>query len=159
MKIGIDPGLSGAIALLKDDDTLCWVEDMPIMPEGKKMQVNEPELTRIIKETYSSLTSGHECCPTCYLERVSAMPGQGVTSMFNFGVGYGIVRGVVQALGIPLWFVRPVAWKRQAGILHRDKDAARTMAQHLYPAAPLGRVKDIGRADAILIARYGSECT
>ena len=84
------------------------------------------------------------------------MPGQGVASMFNFGMGYGIIQGVVSALGIPYELVTPQSWKKRAGLIGKDKDNARTMAQQLYPDAPLGRKKDIGRADALLIARFGN---
>jgi crossover junction endodeoxyribonuclease RuvC len=156
MIIGIDPGVTGAIAFLEDKTfILCAVHDMPTMLLGQsKQQVNEAELVKIIN---FQLSFPHTIILAVYLERVSAMPGQGVTGMFNFGMSYGSVKGVVAALGLPLMLVSPAVWKRKAGILHNDKDAARVMAQHLYPEASLGRKKDVGRADAILIARYGGE--
>ena len=83
------------------------------------------------------------------------MPGQGVSSMFGFGVSYGILQGVIASLGIPSVLVTPQRWKKAAGLMGKPKDYARTLAQRLYPAAELSRKKDIGRADAILIARYG----
>ncbi len=145
-KIGIDPGLKGAIALLKDDELLA-VYDMPVMAgTGKRQQVNAAELSRIL--------SGYEIS-VAYLERVSAMPKQGVSSMFSFGTSYGIVIGVLATLSIPMVLVSPQSWKAKAGIRGKDKDYARTLAQQLYPSAELGRKKDIGRADAILIARFG----
>src|SRR5690606_16808140 len=95
--------------------------------------------------------------PHAYVERVSAMPGQGVSSMFNFGMGYGVIQGVLASLGIPYTLVTPQTWKKRAGLAGKDKDNARTLAQQLCPEAPLGRKKDIGRADAILIARFGGK--
>lgn len=147
-RIGIDPGLSGAIAVLNDDLFLVAVYDMPVMALSKgKNQVNAAALARIIK--------GVPRQAIAYLEQVSAMPGQGVSGMFSFGTSYGIVQGVLAALDIPVILVRPQAWKGRAGLKGKDKDMARTVAQRLYPGAELSRKKDIGRADAILIARFG----
>jgi crossover junction endodeoxyribonuclease RuvC len=149
MKVGIDPGLSGAVAILDDENNLWAVFDMPIMQASKtKRQVNPADLARIIKEN---------CPDIVIIEAVHAMKGQGVSSMFNFGKSAGVVEGVCAALGIPMMFVTPQKWKKRAGLIGKDKDMARTKAIQLYPDAPLARKKDIGRADAILIARYGSE--
>ena len=146
MKIGIDPGISGAIAILQDDDSLINVYDMPIMAgTGKRQQVNASELVKILSQANG----------ISYVERVSAMPGQGVSSMFSFGTSYGIVLGVLAALQIPVVLVTPQRWKKIAGLTGKEKDMARTLAQQLYPEAALGRKRDIGRADAILIARFG----
>ena len=150
MRIGIDPGISGAMALL--DDNLCWLQisSMPTMTMGKRQVVNAAELAKQIK-------SWDNVFPklTVYLERVSAMPGQGVSGMFNFGVSYGIIQGIVGALQIPLVLVSPTIWKKRAGLIGKPKDAARALAKQLYPNAPLGLKKDIGKADALLIARFG----
>lgn len=156
MIIGIDPGNTGAIAVLAEGGRLIAIHDMPLMANGKKQQVNPSELTNILREY---LTGRYELAvgPTVHLERVSAMPGQGVSSMFNFGMGFGVIQGVVAALGIPVKLVTPQSWKKRAGLIGKDKDNARTLAQQLYPSAPLGRKKDIGRADAILIAKFGQE--
>lgn len=151
MIIGIDPGNTGAIAALNDAYTLIDVVDMPLMANGKKQQVNASKLAGIIFDFAGYLEA------TVYLERVHAMPGQGVTSMFNFGMGYGVLQGVIATIGLPVMMVTPHSWKKKAGLLGKDKDNARTLAQQLYPGAPLGRKKDIGRADAILIARFGHE--
>lgn len=148
MIIGIDPGNTGAIAFL-DDDGLINVEDMPLMANGKKKQVNAAELSKII----SGMSVMEQ--PHAYVEKVGAMPGQGVSSMFNFGMGYGVIQGVLAALEIPYTLVTPQRWKKAAGLIGKEKDNARTLAQQLYAEAPLGRKKDIGRADAILIARFG----
>jgi crossover junction endodeoxyribonuclease RuvC len=153
-KLGIDPGISGALALL-DENRLVDVADMPVMRLGKnKSQVNAAELAKILH-----LWQQVSCpiCPSAYLELVSAMPKQGVTSMFNFGVSLGVIEGVLAALSIPVFMVTPASWKKRAGLTGKDKEAARTLAQQLYPAAELGMKKHIGRADAILIARYGGK--
>jgi crossover junction endodeoxyribonuclease RuvC len=147
-KIGIDPGLSGAVALLDENLNLVSVADIPVMPLRKgKNQVNAAELTTRLRHVPEASTA--------YLEAVSAMPGQGVSSMFSFGTSYGIVQGVLAALGIPVVLVTPQAWKKRAGLSGKDKDMARTLAIRLYPTAELSRKKDIGRADAILIGRFG----
>jgi len=148
LTIGIDPGNTGAIAFLADDGELNRVVDMPLMANGKKQQLNAAELTRILVGAAGNARA--------VVEKVGAMPGQGVSSMFNFGMGYGVIQGVLAASGIPYTLVTPQKWKREAGLVGKDKDMARTLAQQLYPDAPLGRKKDIGRADAILIARFGS---
>ena len=154
MRIGIDPGIQGALALLADDNTLIEVVDMPVMALGKtKRQVNAAELGKIM----ISWQKGFIGTYPAYLEQVSAFPGQGVTGMFNFGMSYGVVQGILGALQIPVVLVTPQAWKKRAGLIGKDKDYARTLAQRLYPAADLARKKDIGRAEAILIARWASE--
>ncbi len=155
MKVGIDPGLHGALALLKDNAQLVTVLDMPVMArgKGKREQVNAAELAKIL----SPWRQGHVGTEyiTAYLERAASMPKQGVASMFSFGVSYGMALGVLAALGIPVVLVAPATWKGAAGLSKKPKDAARTLAQQLYPDASLGRKKDCGRADAILIARFG----
>ncbi len=151
MIIGIDPGLDGAIAFLGDKLELERIEDMPTMAStGSRRQVNAAELARIMSDDISPRD-----VRVVYLERVSAMPGQGVSSMFSFGCSYGIVMGVLAALQLPVELVTPQSWKKRAGLTGKEKDAARTMGQMLYPGALLARKKDIGRADALLIARYG----
>ena len=148
IRIGIDPGIHGALACLTD--STCQVVDMPVMiATGKRFQVNAAELGKIIKKW----SEGNSCI--AYLERVSAMPLQGVSSMFSFGVSYGIVQGVLGALQIPVVLATPTTWKKRAGLLGKEKDAARTLAQQLFPQVELSRKKDIGRAEALLIAKYG----
>ena len=150
--IGIDPGVSGAIAFLYDDGQV-RVFDMPVMAlSAKKQQVNSAALADLIRPSMN-----HQGTMTAYVEQVHSMPGQGVAAMFNFGTSYGVIKGVLATLQIPMVLVTPHSWKKRAGLIGKDKDASRTLAQQLYPAAPLGRKKDVGRADAILIARFGSE--
>lgn len=153
MKIGIDPGNTGAIALLNEHYELVSVWDMPLMANGKKQQVNASELAKILEYPGATRSGDLEAI----VEKVGAMPGQGVSSMFNFGMGFGVIQGVLAARRIPYRLVAPPKWKKAAGLTGKDKDMARTLAQQLYPEAPLGRKKDIGRADAILIARYGAD--
>ena len=145
--IGIDPGLSGAIALLNDGQYV-EVWDMPTMGRGSgtKQQINAAAVGKILRE-----------CPPCvaYIEQVGAMPKQGVSSMFNFGKATGAALGALGALQIPVVEVTPQRWKKQFGLIGKEKDMARTYCQQLMPVAPLSRVKDGGRADALLIALYG----
>jgi len=157
--IGIDPGLTGAVSFLRDISfTIYNIYDMPVMAgSGKRQQVNAAELTKIFQEAhreYATVKKAENII--VYLERVSAMPGQGVSGMFSFGCSYGIVLGVTAALGYSVHLVTPQSWKKRAGLIGKEKDSARAMAQLLYPGADLARKKDIGRADAILIARFGS---
>lgn len=145
--VGIDPGATGALAFIDDRDGLMAVYDMPTTKnkQGKNL-VNATLLAQLLRVEQPS---------KAIIERVSAMPGQGVTSMFNFGMGYGVVLGVIASLGIPHELVTPQTWKRAAGLIGADKDYARTKVLEMYPYADVARKKDIGRADAILIARYG----
>ena len=163
MIIGIDPGITGAISFFSNHGRLLRVDDLPIMALGKKQQLNPSELTNIIggaiedpefAEAGLSLNMG-DYANAAYLEKVGAMPGQGVSSMFNFGMGYGAIQGVLAGLCVPLHLVTPQKWKKHHGLIGKDKDCARTLAQQLYPEASLARKKDIGRADAILIGDYG----
>ena len=122
--IGIDPGLSGAIAVLEDNKVL-GIYDMPVMAEGKKRkrQLNSAQLVSIIKQH----TSNNDEL-AIVVEQVNAMPGQGVTSMFNFGQTFGAIKGVCAALELPIFFVRPTKWKKYFELLNSSKDASRTKA-------------------------------
>ncbi len=155
LKIGIDPGIGGAIAFLWDDGNISTVIDMPIMSIRKgKNQVNAAELAKQL-EGHFFMDGGIESKKIAYLEDAHAMPGQGVSGVFSFGQSFGIIQGVLGALQIPVVLVTPQSWKKRAGLIGKDKDMARTIAQRLYPEADLARKKDCGRADAILIARFG----
>ncbi len=155
MIIGIDPGITGAIYSANEAGER-QVFDMPIMAKtsGKGNQINPYELTSLFFNCFDCLKSEDR---TVYLESVSAMPGQGVSSVFSFGKSAGIIEGVLAALQIPLVMVTPQRWKKNAKLIGKDKDAARTLAIQLYPELSdrLARKKDIGRADAILIAEFG----
>ena len=153
--IGIDPGLSGAIAILKNNKVLNIFE-MPVMSEGKKnkRQLNSAQLVTLLKENVST---DEEIAVV--VEQVNAMPGQGVTSMFNFGQTFGAIKGVCAALGLPIFFVRPSKWKKHFELINSSKDASRTKAIEMYPllSKDLAKKKDVNKSDAILIARFYSE--
>jgi len=151
MKIGIDPGITGAIAVLGYMDELLQVHDMPIELINKKNHVDGWALSQIFTDL------DYDEIDEVYLEKVHAMPNQGVTSMFNFGMGFGKIMGVMDALHLDYKLVSPQKWKKSADLVGKEKDAARLLALELYPDASLMRKKDIGRADAILIARYGGD--
>ena len=153
--IGIDPGLSGGIAIL-DDLKIFDLFDMPIMSEGKKNknQLNSAQLVNIIKK---HIISGNTFV---IVEQVSAMPGQGVTSMFNFGQTFGSIKGICAALNLPIFYVRPAKWKKHFELINSSKDASRTKVIEMYPSisSRLSKKKDVNKADAILIARYFRDC-
>ncbi len=165
--VGIDPGITGALSCMRaglGTPILIDVRDMPTMPRGptaKKDEINAAELARMLKGWKPAVV---------FVELVNAMPTKkkdpvtGKTierpmppaSAFNFGDTFGVVKGVVGALGIPIDFLTPRDWKSLVGLQPGSKkDAARTRAQRWYPEAPLGTRKDVGRAEAILIARAG----
>ena len=153
MKIlGIDPGLSGAIAILEKKKVLNLF-DMPVMAEGKKnkKQLNSAQLVNIIREN----SIGDEEI-VVVVEQVNAMPGPGVTSMFNFGQTFGAIKGVCAALNLPIFFVRPSKWKKYFELINSSKDSSRTKVIEMYPSlsSQLAKKKDVNKSDAILIARY-----
>ena len=153
MKIlGIDPGLSGGISVLEDQKVL-GIFDMPVMAEGKKnkRQLNSAQLVNIIKE---NTRSDDEV--VIIVEQVNAMPGQGVTSMFNFGQTFGAIKGVCAALKLPIFFVRPSKWKKHFELINSSKDSSRTKAIEMYPSISnqLAKKKDVNKSDAILIGRF-----
>ena len=126
--IGIDPGLSGGIAVL-DDLKIYDIFDMPIMSEGKKNknQLNSAQLVNIINEHVLKNEDTF-----VIVEQVSAMPGQGVTSMFNFGQTFGSIKGICAALRLPIFYVRPAKWKKHFELINSSKDSSRTKACLLY---------------------------
>ena len=127
--IGIDPGLSGAIAILENNKVLNLF-DIPVMSEGKKnkRQLNSAHLVNLIRE---NINSNEEIAVV--VEQVNAMPGQGVTSMFNFGQTFGAIKGICAALGLPIFFVRPSKWKKHFELINSSKDSSRTKAIEMYP--------------------------
>ena len=153
--IGIDPGLSGAIAILKNNKVLSIFE-IPVMSEGKKnkRQLNSALLVNLLKE---NINPNEEV--SVVVEQVNAMPGQGVTSMFNFGQTFGAIKGVCAALELPIFFVRPSKWKKHFELINSSKDSSRTKAIEMYPklSHQLSKKKDVNKSDAILIARFFSE--
>ena len=153
--IGIDPGISGAISIV-ENKKIIEVYDTPTMIDGKKnkKQINGAQVTNIIKER---LIGGKKV--VVVVEHVNAMPGQGVTSMFNFGQSFGVIKGICAALSLPIYFVRPTKWKKHFNLIKTNKDASRTKVIEVYPeiSDKLHRKKDSNRADAILIALYFSD--
>ena len=152
--IGIDPGISGSICFL-DNGKILDVIEMPIMTDGKKnkKQVNG---SQVFNEVTKRIKQFEKNQIRVVIEHVSAMPGQGVTSMFNFGQSFGILKGICTAMQLPMYFVRPTKWKRYFNLLNSEKDASRTRAIEIFPyfSSNLSKKKDSNKADAILIASY-----
>ena len=151
--IGIDPGLSGSICFFEDGKILDVIE-MPVMTDGKKnkKQVNG---SQIYNEILKRVDATHKDVRVV-IEQVSAMPGQGVTSMFNFGQSFGILKGICSAMQLPMYFIRPAKWKKYFSLINSEKDASRTKAIEMFPyfSSQLSKKKDSNKADAILIASF-----
>ena len=151
---GIDPGISGSICFFQDGEIKDVVE-MPIMIEGKKnkKQVNGSQIFNEISEKIKNIDKKNI---KVVIEHVTAMPGQGVTSMFNFGQSFGILKGICSAMQLSVYFVRPAKWKKYFNLINSEKDASRTRAIEIFPyySSHLSRKKDSNKADAILIASY-----
>ena len=152
--IGVDPGISGSICFLEDGKILDVIE-MPTMTEGKKnkRQVNGAQ---IYNEITKIINRFDKQSVRVVIEQVSAMPGQGVTSMFNFGQSFGILKGICSAMQLPMYFVRPAKWKKYFNLINSEKDASRTRAIEIFPyfSSQLSKKKDSNKADAILIASF-----
>ena len=155
--IGIDPGISGSICFFEDGKILDVIE-MPTMNEGKKnkRQVNGAQIYNEITDRINKLQKQDV---RVVVEQVSAMPGQGVTSMFNFGQSFGLIKGICSAMQLPLYFVRPTKWKKYFNLIKSEKDASRTRAIEIFPyfSSQLSKKKDSNKADAILIASFYHE--
>ena len=151
--IGIDPGISGSICFFEDGKILEVIE-MPVMTEGKKnkKQVNGAQ---IYNELVGRINNKNDEIRVV-IEQVSAMPGQGVTSMFNFGQSFGLLKGICSAMQLPMFFVRPAKWKKYFNLINSQKDASRTRAIEIFPyySTQLSKKKDSNKADAILIASF-----
>ena len=152
--IGIDPGISGSICFFQDGK-INDVVDMPTMTEGKKnkKQVNGSQIFNEISNRAKKIDKKDI---RVVIEQVSAMPGQGVTSMFNFGQSFGILKGICSAMQLPMYFVRPAKWKKYFNLINSEKDASRTKAIEIFPyfSGQLSRKKDSNKADAILLASF-----
>ena len=151
--IGIDPCISGSICFFEDGKILEVIE-MPVMTEGKKnkKQVNGAQIYNEILKRINKKDNEIRVV----IEQVSAMPGQGVTSMFNFGQSFGILKGICSAMQLPMFFVRPAKWKKYFNLINSQKDASRTRAIEIFPyfSTQLSKKKDSNKADAILIASF-----
>ena len=150
---GIDPGISGSICFFEDGKILEVIE-MPVMTEGKKnkKQVNGAQIYNELSKRINIKDNEIRVV----IEQVSAMPGQGVTSMFNFGQSFGILKGICSAMQLPMFFVRPAKWKRYFNLINSQKDASRTRAIEIFPyfSTQLSKKKDSNKADAILISSF-----
>ena len=152
--IGIDPGISGAICFFEDGQVK-EIIDMPVMADGKKnkRQINGPQT---YNEILSRINKFQKKDITVVIEQVSAMPGQGVTSMFNFGQSFGVLKGICSAMQLSMFFIRPAKWKKYFGLIKTEKDASRTKVIEIFPyiSSKLSRKKDSNKADAVLIASF-----
>ena len=128
---------------------------MPTMTDGKKnkKQVNGSQIFNEISYRIKKIDKKDI---KVVIEQVSAMPGRGVTSMFNFGQSFGILKGICSAMQLPMYFVRPAKWKKYFNLINSEKDASRTRAIEVFPyfSSQLSRKKDSNKADAILIASF-----
>ncbi len=147
--LGIDPGCSGALVLITEQGGYIDHLNMPTIKVGTKSRVNGAAAAAWLKKYQIN---------EAFLEQVGAMPGQGTASMFTFGHAAGVAEGLLQGLNIPYTLVTPQAWKKAAGLIGSDKDAARSRAIQLYPELRFLDAKAKGQAiaDALLIARFGS---
>ncbi len=152
--IAIDPGISGSLCFF-EDGRIKDVIEMPNMAEGKKnkRQVNGAQ---IYNEISLKIKNYEKKDIKVVIEQVSAMPGQGVTSMFNFGQSFGVLKGICSAMQLSTYFVRPAKWKKYFGLINSEKDASRTKAIEIFPyiSEKLSKKKDANKADAILIASF-----
>jgi crossover junction endodeoxyribonuclease RuvC len=147
LTLGIDPGLSGAVAILDEAGELVSVSDLPVIRDLSLAWIDGSALQSIVLNALQGRTA------RAIVERVSSMPGQGVASSFQFGAGFGSILSVLQAMHIPLEFVTPAVWKKSYG-LSKDKHASLHKARLLYPTAELHLAKHDGRAESLLLARY-----
>ena len=152
--IGIDPGISGAICFFEDGQVK-EIMDMPVMADGKKnkRQINGPQ---VYNEILKRINKFQKKDIIVVIEQVSAMPGQGVTSMFNFGQSFGVLKGICSAMQLSMFFIRPAKWKKYFGLIKTEKDASRTKVIEIFPyiSSQLSRKKDSNKADSVLIASF-----
>ena len=152
--IGIDPGISGAICFFENGE-IKEVIEMPTMADGKKnkRQINGSQTYNEISQRIKNISKKDIFV---VIEQVSAMPGQGVTSMFNFGQSFGVLKGICSAMQLSTFFIRPVKWKKYFNLIKSEKDASRTKVIEIFPyiSSYLSKKKDSNKADAILIASF-----
>ena len=152
--IGIDPGITGAICFFEDGEIKDVIE-MPNMADGKKnkRQINGSQIFNEISVRIKDISKKEVLV---VMEQVSAMPGQGVTSMFNFGQSFGVIKGICSAMQLSVHLVRPVKWKKYYSLIKCEKDASRTKVIEIFPyiSSKLSKKKDSNKADAILIASF-----
>ena len=152
--IGIDPGITGSICFFEDGKIIDLIE-MPNMADGKK-QKKQVNGAQIYNEILLRIKNIDKKNIKVIIEQVSAMPGQGVTSMFNFGQSFGVLKGICSAMQLSVYFVRPAKWKKFYNLINSEKDASRTKAIEIFPyiSNQLSKKKDGNKADAALIASF-----
>jgi len=148
--VGIDPGLTGAVAFYAPGSRTAWVKDLPTVQRG----IGKARVRRELDAAGLAHLLRPWDIDTAFVEAVSARPGQGVASVFSLGHSLGTICAVLSALGIAWQPVAPAVWKK-ALRLPSDKEAARAMASRLFPGVDLTRIKDHNRAEALLLAHYG----
>ena len=152
--IGIDPGITGSICFFENGKIIDLI-DMPNMADGKK-QKRQVNGAQIYNEIFLRIKNLDKKNIKVVIEHVSVMPGQGVTSMFNFGQSFGVLKGICSAMQLPMHFVRPAKWKKFFNLINAEKDASRTKAIEIFPyiSPQLSKKKDANKADAALIASF-----
>jgi crossover junction endodeoxyribonuclease RuvC len=148
--IGVDPGLSGAIGIL-NEGRYVDVVDMPIVSKGSGSVKNEVDPSGLIKilRNYAPVDE----YVMVVLERVNAMPGQGVSSVFSLGDSFGCARSAIAACRFEMTYIAPTQWKKHFK-LTSDKEMSRALAIRMFPDAPLNLKKHSDRAEALLMARW-----
>lgn len=151
--IGIDPGKTGAITIVQKNLQKILINDIPLMPDGR---LHTREMFQIIQD------AGPDSI--CFIEKSQAFPGQGVVSMFNYGVHYGQILSVLDLVKMSYQEIKSPEWKKEFNLIHKEKEDSVTMAIHLFPGveylltktgAKGQRIPLHGRADSLLIAEYG----
>lgn len=145
--IAVDPGLTGAVAVLSPGGELECVADLPVIRDGRLSWIDGGRFTSFL------IDASRGRLARAVVERVGAMPRQGIASAFNFGAGLGSVLSILQARHLPIELVTPAVWKRALGLTN-DKHASLNRARLLFPTADLTLAKHDGRAEAILLAYW-----
>lgn len=154
LTIGIDPGLNGAVAAIKDGQRIVLLEDMPTTSSKKGNKVSRAVDASGLARMLSGLISQHPGeFISCVIEKTSAMPGQGVTSMFSMGHSRGVAEGVLITKGLPVQLIPPSTWKKEMGFTS-DKEFIRGEMQRRFPDAEIHLKKHTDRAEAIALAFY-----
>jgi Holliday junction resolvasome RuvABC endonuclease subunit len=143
--LGVDPGVSGAYALVGSNGMAAIVDDLPVA----NRQVDAAEWRRVIERLKPDIA---------VVEIVHSMPGQGVASTFKFGMAAGLIRGVLLGAGVPIFDAAPTVWKKHFKLVGSDGEKSRALAIQRFPTSPaLARKKDHNRAEALLIALWRVE--
>jgi Holliday junction resolvasome RuvABC endonuclease subunit len=144
--IGVDPGQSGALALVGANGVLIATAPMPV--------IDKEVIPLLLVELLNDWRKDTQDRTVVVIEKVHSMPGQGVATSFKFGKNYGIAIGAVQGVGFPMHYLTPQQWKKMFSLIGKDKDASRGIATDLWPSMKhnWARKSDNGVSDAALIA-------